>query len=62
MSESNTTSGVVLGASTTAAGVASLPFTGSNETISVLAVVAIALGIVIVLSQLALRAYKITNR
>lgn len=44
MSESSTTTGVVLGASTTAAGIAVLPNTGGNALLMVFSFVTIAVG------------------
>jgi hypothetical protein len=50
--------GVVAGASTTAAGIALLPNTGSNELLMYVGITAIVLGVVAALAQLIVAGYR----
>ncbi|MDQ3123406.1 MAG: hypothetical protein M3Q14_01850 [bacterium] len=62
MSSSDTSTGV-LGATTGAAGVASLPFTAGGSNISIVSLVAIAIGTTVVVFHLATRvATYVANR
>jgi len=50
--------GFVIGATTAGAGVAALPATGTSETLTFIAIAAIVLGSVAVVTQLAVAAYR----